>query len=196
MKKRILTAVLLLVCMVFSTLLATSCGGSSELDDFETAIENTAPTKISGEIALYKEAVTPLKLTYSAVIAEDGTFTVKYSYNKLADASSGSASDLDVSVEGTVTYDGTKYSDSSIAGKIVASATQLDLGAYMEYSLSDDGMVLSATVAAEDTEDVFGVDYAADVRFVLTQVEEKIVSLVLEYTLESGELVKAECFYK
>lgn len=197
MKKKILAAVLLVVCMVFNAFLVTSCGDKETVgvDVFETAIENTAPTNISGKITLYTGSAT-LELTYTSVIAEDGTFTVNYSYNKLADASSGSASDLDIPVGGTVTYDGTKYSDSSIAGKIVAAATQLDLGADMECSVSSDGRVLSATVLAEDTEDVFGVDYAADVRFVLTQADEKIVSLNLEYTLASGELVKAECSYK
>lgn len=197
MKKKILAAVLLVVCMVFNAFLVTSCGDKETVgvDVFETAIENTAPTNISGKITLYTGSAT-LELAYTSVIADDGTFTVNYSYNKLADASSGAASDLDIPVEGTVTYDGTKYSDSSIAGKIVAAATQLDLGADMEYSVSSDGRVLSATVLAEDTEDVFGVDYAADVRFVLTQADERIVSLNLEYTLASGELVKAECSYK
>ena len=195
MKKRILTAVLLLICMVFSTLVVTSCGGGSDMDAFESAIENTAPTKIEGEIALYT-GTAELKIEYTAEIAEDGTFTVNYSYNKLADASSGTSSDLYVPVTGTVTYDGTKYSDDSIAGKIATAAVMLDLGADMEYSVSSDGNVLTATVAAEDTEDVFGIDYAADVSFTLAQADEKIVSLALEYTLETGEVVKAECYYK
>ncbi len=196
MKKRLLTAVLLLVCMVFNVFLATSCGGgASELDAFETAIENTAPTNVDGKITLYTGSAT-LELEFSSVIAEDGTFTSNYRFSNLNDISSGGANDLQSNVEGTVTYDGTKYSDDSIAGKITAAATQLDIGASMEYNVNSDGKILTATVAAEDTEDVFGTDYATDVRFVLTQADEKIISLVLEYTLQSGELVKAECFYK
>ena len=197
MKKRILTTVLLLVCMVLNVFLATSCGGgSSELEAFETALTNTAPTNVFGEVKLSTGSAT-LKIAYSATIAEDGTFTVNYSYNKLNDISSGAADEVYTTVEGTVTYDGSAYSDSSLAAKISADAvaTALDLGADMEYTLSSDGKVLSALVAAEDTEAVFGIDYAAGVRFVLTQANEKIVSLALVYTLETGEVVEAFCNY-
>ena len=197
MKKRILTAVLLLVCMVLNVFLATSCGGgSSELDAFEEAIENTAPANVSGEIKL-TAAVATLTISYSATIAADGTFTVNYSYNKLNDVSTGASDEVYTTVEGTVTYDGSSYSDSSLAAKITADAvaTALDLGADMEYTVSSDGKVLSALVAAEDTEDAFGINYEADVRFVLTQANEKIVSLALVYTLETGEVVEASCNY-
>ena len=197
MKKRILTTVLLLVCMVLNVFLATSCGGGeSELAAFENALENTAPTSVNGEVTLSTGSAT-LKIAYAAVIEEDGTFTVMYGYNKLNDVSSGAADEVYTFVEGTVTYDGTSYSDSSLAAKISADAvaTAIDLGADMEYTLSSDGKVLSALVAAEATEDAFGIDYAADVRFVLTQANEKIVSLALVYTLETGEVVEASCNY-
>lgn len=196
MKKRIFTTVLLVVCMVLTTLLATSCGGgASELDAFEAAIENTTPANIDGKITVYT-AAGALELEYSAVIEDGGKFTVNYEYTNFNDIATGNAGALQGANSGTVTYDGSKFSDESIAGKIAATAIKLDLGADMEYSVSSDGKVLSATVAAENTEDVFGIAYSADVRFVLSQSGEKILSLVLEYTLESGELVKAECSYK
>lgn len=198
MKKRFLTAVLLLVCMVLNVFLVTSCGGGdSEFDAFETAIEETNPTNVNGQVKLSTGTAT-LTIAYSAVIAEDGTFTVNYSYNKLNDISSGSASDVYTTVEGTVTYDGTKYSDNTLAAKLPANAvaTTLDVTADMEYKISSDGKVLSATVAAEDTEDVFGIDYGTDVKFTLTQANEKILSLALVYTLETGEVVEAVCNYQ
>lgn len=197
MKKRILTTVLLVVCMAFSMLVATSCGeGGSELDAFVTALENTSPSNVSGKVELYTGTAS-MEYDYSAVVEADGKFTLTYSYKKLNDIASGAEDELYTTVENTVTYDGSKYSDDSIPAKLTANAvaTELDLGADMEYSVSKDGKVLSATVAAEDTESVFGIDYAADVRFVLVQADGKIVSLALEYTLATGEVVKASCSY-
>lgn len=194
MKKKILTAVLLVACMVFSVVLVTSCGGGdSDTDVFETAIENTSPEKITGNVSFYIAGVPCLEFDYTSTISADGKFTVEYEHTSFNDISSGGANDVQKVEKGTVTSDNL---NDNITGIVTATALELDLGGDMEYAISSDGKLLSATVLAEDTEDVFGIDYAADVYFTLTQSNEKIVSMTLEYTLEGGEVVKAVCHYQ
>ena len=190
MKKKILTAVLLVVCMVFSMVLV-SCGDDepSAIDVFETAIENTNPEKIDGSV-IFSTVEGPLELKFSAVIAADGKFTVDYEYTRF-NGIEGAANEYLDETKGTVTSE-----DEGILSNVTAAALALDLGADMEYTVSSDGAVLTATVLAEDTEDVFGVDYGTDVVFTLSQNNNKIVSMTIQYTLESGENVVAKCSFK
>ena len=194
-KKRIITAILL-VCMVFSACFLVSCGGDGNLEAFSNAISATKPSKVEGTVTMYTE-FGPLTATYTADIAEDNSFVVNYAYDKFNDTATGGAADVTSRVEGTVTYKDGAYSDTSLAAKIPADAVaaKVKLSDKMEYTVSEDGNVLAATVKAADTKSVLGVEYAADVTMVITKANDQIVSLSLTYTLTEGKVVVL-CSYK
>ncbi len=194
-KKRIITAILL-VCMLFSACLLVSCGGDEKSEDFTAAISATKPSKVEGTIKMYTE-YGPLTATYTADIAEDNSFVLNYAYDKINDIATGDAGDVTDKIEGTVTYKDGTYSDTSLAAKVPADAVaaEINLGEDIDYTLSEDGNVLVATIKAADTKSVLGVEYAADVTMVLTKANDKIVSLSLTYTLTEGK-VEVVCSYK
>ena len=189
MKKNIIISAILVVCMLIGTLALTACGAVG-LEDFSTAISDTKPTAVTGTVTMHTE-FGPLTATYTAAIAEDGSFELNYVYEEFASIGDGSADNVTSQQTGTVTYKDGTYSDTSIKAKIPANATATKLNLdtdKMNYIVSEDGNVLSATVKAADTKTVFGVAYGADVKFTLTNSEGKIVSLSLNYTLEEGKV--------
>ena len=194
-KKRIISAILL-VCIALSSCLLVSCGGDEKLEAFSKAISATKPSKVEGTITMYTE-FGPLVATYTADIAEDNSFVLNYAYDKFNDATTGGEGDVTSKVEGTVTYKDGAYSDSSLAAKIPtdAVAAKVKLSDKMDYTVSEDGNVLAATIKAANTKSVLGVEYAADVTMVLTKANGKIVSLTLTYTLTEGK-VEVVCYYK
>ena len=196
-KKKIITAFILLVYMVLGTFFLASCGGDPALESFAKAISETKPATVEGAMDMYTE-FGPLNVTYTASIASDGSFVLKYEYDKFNDIATGGSADVTSTIKGEVTYKDGAYSDTALAAKIPAEATavKVDLDEdKMTYTVSEDGNVLAATVKAADTKDVLGVEYAADVNLVLTKAEDKIVSLSLTYTLTEGK-VEVVCNYK
>ena len=189
MKKNIIISAILVVYMLIGTLAFTACGDAG-VEDFTAAISATEPTAVSGTVTMHTE-FGPLTATYTATIAEDGSFELTYVYEEFASIGEGSADTVISEKTGTVTYKDGTYSDTSIAAKIPADATATKLKLNtdkMKYTVSEDGNVLSATVKASNTKSVFGVAYDADVVFTLTKSEGKIVSLSLTYTLEQGKV--------
>ncbi|MBE6644270.1 MAG: hypothetical protein E7612_02685 [Ruminococcaceae bacterium] len=188
MKKNIIISAILVVYMLIGTFAFTACGNES-VEEFTAAISATQPTNVAGTVTMHTE-FGPLTATYTAAIAEDGSFELNYAYEEFASIGAGSADSVIAEKTGTVTYKDGTYSDTSIAAKIPAdaAATKIKLNDKMNYTVSEDGNVLSATVKASNTKSVFGVAYDADVTFTLTKEEGKIVSLSLVYTLEAGKV--------
>ena len=197
-KNRIIVAAVLLVYTLLGVFFLAACkDGDSGLGAFSKAISATSPSSVEGSVKMYTE-YGPLTASYVATIADDGSFTLNYEYDKLNGLDAGGAGDVTSKVSGTVTYKNGVYSDSSLAAKIPAEAASVKMklsGGKMKYTVSGNGNVLEATVKAEDTKAVLGVEYAADVSIVLTKSADKIVSLSLTYTLDAGK-VEVICNYK
>jgi hypothetical protein len=192
-----IVALLLLLCISVGL---CACGGDANegLKTFSDAITATAPTQVEGSVEV-ATLFGPLTATFTATIAEDGSFTLNYAYDKFNDLATGGAGDVTSKQEGTVTYSNGTYSDTSLASKIPAEATAIKVkldADKMTYVISNDGNLLTATVKAADTEAVLGVAYEGDVSLVLTQNEGKIVSVMLSYTIENAGNVKVVCNYK
>ena len=192
-----IVALLLLLCISVGF---CACGGddsSAALKDFSKAIAATAPTAVEGSVEV-TTVYGPLTATFTAAIAEDGSFTLNYAYDEFNDLATGEAGDVMTKKEGTVTYKDGAYSDTSLASKIPADATALKVNLdakKITYTISTDGHVLTATVKAADTESVLGVAYDGDVSLVLTKNDGKIVSVMLSYTIENAGNVKVVCNY-
>lgn len=195
--KKLLIILLALTC-AFAMF---SCAEKSDVSvkDFTAAADATSPKSVSVNVTAELPLGT-LTASYNTEFAEDGSFTVAYSYDKFNSLGEGDSDSVTSTVSGTVSCDknGT-YSDAAIASKIpeTAKAVKFNLDTKkMTAKISADGNVLTATVTADNTEYVLGYNYGADVTFVMAKAEGKIISLVLTYTSETTGTVTVICNYK
>ena len=182
--KKILVVLLALTC-AFAMF---SCGNSASVKDFNKAIENTNPTAIEVDITS-DTAFGALKASFVTTYAEDGSFTVEGFYEKFNAITEGNAEDLISAVNVNITCDKDgKYSDggSFTGSNPVATGAVLNLNKKIDADVSADGNVLTATVKAENTEAVLGIEYAADVELVITVNDGKVVSYTMKYATDYG----------
>jgi hypothetical protein len=126
---------------------------------------------------------------------EDGSFTIDYVYEKFNDI--GEGDDLKSEVTGKVTCDKNgNYSDGgSLTGKVaLAEGAKINL-AKVKATISADGNSLTATVKAEDTKAVLGVELPSDAELVIIKSADAIVSYSIKYSNASGD-VTVSCEYK
>lgn len=182
--KKILAIVVALAC-VFGMM---SCGGSSPVAAFKTAINETNPTSVKIETKL-ETTLGDFVGEFNATYADDGSATITYSYEKPNDPTAAGVTELKSTVTGTVelSADGT-YSDGGTLVGTVAGAggykLNLDEGKMKNVEVS--GNVLTATVEAANTKSVLGVSIEFDVEMTLTKGDSGIVSLALTYTTAEG----------
>ena len=182
--KKLLIVLLALTC-AFTMF---SCGTSASLKDFEEAINNTNPTAIDVQITS-DTAFGSLAASFKTAFAEDGSFVIDGSYEKFNTTTEGKAEDVKSVIPVKITCDKSgNYSDGGAfsGSNPAATGKKLVLSKKMRASISNDGNVLTATVKADKTEDVFGIAYATDVTLVVTKNEGKIVSYTMEYATDYG----------
>lgn len=194
--KKIISVVLAVACLC----LLISCGATR---GFQKAIEDTNPTKISVTTTVTSPTGLILNGQYDATYAEDGSATVKYDYEIAKGLSETEANNgpLKERKSGTVTLnaDGTFTDNGAVTGsaaEAVVSEIEIDLGNIeSEVTESEDGNTISATVAAANTEAVFGVAYDHDVTITLTKGEDVIETITISYVDLSGNTVVVTCMY-
>lgn len=190
--KKIIT-ILLLALLTFSF---ASCGEGEgpSVDGFVAAVNNANPEAI--EITIKSAtALGELSGTYTVTYNEDGSFTIDYVYEKFNDI--GEGDDLKSEVTGKVTCDKNgNYSDGgSLTGKVaLAEGAKINL-AKVKATISADGNSLTATVKAEDTKAVLGVELPSDAELVIIKSGDAIVSYSIKYSNASGD-VTVSCEYK
>jgi hypothetical protein len=190
--KKIIT-ILLLALLTFSF---ASCGEGDgpSVDGFVAAVNNANPEAI--EITIKSAtALGELSGTYTVTYNEDGSFTIDYVYEKFNDI--GEGDDLKSEVTGKVTCDKNgNYSDGgSLTGKVaLAEGAKINL-AKGKATISADGNSLTATVKAEDTKAVLGVELPSDAELVIIKSGDAIVSYSIKYSNASGD-VTVSCEYK
>lgn len=190
--KKIIT-ILLLALLTFSF---ASCGEGDgpSVDGFVAAVNNANPEAI--EITIKSAtALGELSGTYTVTYNEDGSFTIDYVYEKFNDI--GEGDDLKSEVTGKVTCDKNgNYSDGgSLTGKVaLAEGAKINL-AKVKATISADGNSLTATVKAEDTKAVLGVELPSDAELVIIKSGDAIVSYSIKYSNASGD-VTVSCEYK
>ena len=166
------------------------------IDDFVAAVAVSDPTSASITNSVTSDLLgLTLNGTYDVTYNEDGSATVAYSYDQLAEIDENTTADeLLYVVEGTATIaaDGTVAGD--VSGEVSAVAgVKLNLDkTKMTYSVS--AGVLSATVKAADTEAVLGVAIATDVTMTVSIANGTVsaVTLAFETTVGAAEIV---CVY-
>ncbi len=182
--KKLLIVLLALTC----AFVMFSCGNSASLDDFEKAADSTSPTVVEVEITS-DTAFGPLSASFKTTYAEDGSFVIEGSYERFNATTEAGAADVKSAVPVKITCDKDgNYSDGGAfsGSNPAASGVKLKFNKKMNASISEDGNVLTATVKAEKTEDVFGIAYASDVLLVINKNDGKIISYTMEYATDYG----------
>ena len=188
--------ILLAALLTFSFI---SCGEEAKapsIDGFVAAVKKTNPKEVL--ISIKSEtALGELNGTYKTVYAEDGSFTIEYSYEKFNEIGEGAEDELTSTVTGTVTCDKNgNYSD----GGALTGTTTLVTGAKINLAkakatVSMDGNSLTAKIKAADTKAVLGVELPSDAELVMAKSGDVIVSYTIKYQNASGEVV-ISCEYK
>ena len=180
---------LLLVCLI--AFAAVSCDeeptAPSEFEVFEKAISQTLASNVRVETKMTIGGEV-LESWVETVFHPDGSADITYYIDKIDTDFDGSNADSNEAVTVTLNKDGT-YSDGGAfvgqLGENVASV-KLNLDAAKLDGKTIEGGVLSASVKAENTAQVFGREIGADVNFVLTVSENRVISLSMNYTTELG----------
>ncbi|MBR2650318.1 MAG: hypothetical protein IKD45_01525 [Clostridia bacterium] len=197
--KRIIAVILMLAC--FACL--TACknnetpdngngGNTATVETFTTAMANTKPT---GAIitATVSTSLGDLTSRFNIVYAEDGSAVITYSYEKFNGIDEGAADEVKTTYEGTVTRaaDGTYSSDdasvpdlSAVNAGVALDLSKLDAS---KVTINEKGDVLTATVAAADTDDVFGTAFSMDMTLKISIADGQVELVNIDY--EGGSIV-------
>lgn len=180
MKKILVIALAFIMAFTFVAC-ANEETGSSKFESFEEAAYSTPSSEITVSTKLVS-ALGELNSQIQTRFNPDGSAVIDY-YIERFDEDFTSDSVIS-SKSGTVTYADGKYSDGGELVGEVSAVTEINLSFAedkMEYSINGD--VLTATVKAENTKAVLGIEIAADVTLVVTKNATKIVSATMNYTI-------------
>ncbi len=192
--KKIVALLLALVC----AFALVSCGGPenppdegtdyTNLNPFKTAITASAPATAVITVELENTiSDEPLTGTFSVTYGAEST-QVEYEYEQFVEINANAPTESDrETVTGTATIDKNGNVTGGDINATVTAATLLNYnldGTKMTYTV--EAGVLSATIAAANTESVLGVNIGADVTFTLTVANGKIVSVTLNYQASTG----------
>ena len=192
--KKIVSVILIIACacMLFA------CGANAK--DFQKLFDTTSPAKVIVSIKTVTAGLGELNASYAVTYNEDGSATVKYTYekwNSIPTDGSALPTEAKSSYSGTVTKnaDGS-YSDADFAGGAEVAALSLNLEAISsDYSVSTDGSTLTATVIKGNTEAVFGAAFNYDVKLTVVKGVSAIEAISLEY-VDGSNTVYIDCTYE
>ena len=162
----------------------------------QAKIDASMPETATVTVTL-KSALETLESEYNVTYNQDGTATVVYTYEKLNEI--GEADDYKTCGEGTVTI----AADGKIVGAIegtealTAVTFDINLDPSKLASVTVKGNMLSATVKAENTAAVLGVDVGVDVNVVVSVSSLGVASVVISYNTATGpvEIVATYTYY-
>ena len=194
--KKILSLILVITCfglLMSCDMLSSITGGGNDgakgIDAFVTAIENTNPKNIIVDIEV-ETSLGELTSKYTVNYNDDGSAVITYTTEKFNAIGEGAEDELKSTVTGTVTKnaDGTFTGDTNgvdVSG--VTAGFKLDVKKMKDTAtINENNTVLTATVAAADTEAVLGTAYDKDVTVVIA-IENGVVELI-DLTFEGGSV--------
>ena len=160
--------------------------GSATIGDFNNAISATTPTSVTIKTTYENTApAVTLNGEYNVTYNADGTATVAYKYDKLnsigaADMTEEKVGAVNILANGTTTGD----LDATVTAAAI-SKINLD-EKKMTYSISMGA--LDATVKADDTKAIFGIDLGSDARLIMRITGDgKIGSYSINYSTPAGK---------
>ncbi len=184
--KKIL-ALLLICIMAFAVVSCDEPEPSTEFSVFEKAIDQTPAAKVKVLTKITTE-IGVLNSTVETVFNPDGSANISYTVEKFNSDFTSPETVITKSGVVTLNKDG-NYSDGGefqgALGENIASVN-LNLEASKLESYSIEGGILTATVKAENTAAVLGAAIGADVSLMLTTSNNRVISIVINYTTELG----------
>ena len=180
------TAFALTACSLFGDKTTGTTDGSATIEDYNTAISNTTPTVVN-VTTTYENTAPEAVLVGNYVVTYnvDGTATIAYSFDRLAPIGS---SEMMEKVEGTAELLANGSVSSADISETVAAAAVAKFNLdekKMSYNISMG--VLEATVAAENTASVFGVDLGSEAKLLMRITNDgKIGSYSISYSTSAG----------
>ena len=173
--KKILSILLLLSCVVCvcSCQLLDSITGKEDkvsLETFTTAISASNSSNVVVDVVT-KTAIGDLKAQYSVCYNADGSATINYSYEKFNEIGEGNSDETVSKVEGVMYRDESgNYSESTgVDTSKVTAAAAINLDAVKDsVVINAAGDVLTVSVPAAKTAEVFGADFGEEVKLTLT----------------------------
>ena len=180
---------LLMSCDMISSITGGGNDGAKGIDAFVEAVENTDPKNITVDIEV-ETALGDLTSKYTVNYKEDGSAVINYTVEKFNAIGEGAEDELKSTVTGTVTKnaDGTFTGDTNgadVSG--VTAGFKLDVNKLKDTAtINENATVLTATVAAADTEAVLGSAFDKDVTIVIA-IADGAVELI-DLTFEGGSI--------
>ena len=165
---------------------------------FQAKIDASMPETAIVTVTL-KSALETLESEYNVTYNQDGTATVVYTYEKLNEISDNASGDYKSVGEGTVTIAADGKIVGSLEGAEALQALTFDLN--LDPSKLASGTVsvniLSATVKAENTADVLGVNVGVDANVIVSVGPLGVASVVVSYNTSAGpvEIVSTYTYY-
>ena len=195
--KKILSLILVIACfglLMSCDVLSSITGGKEEggaagIEAFTAAIENTNPKNITVDIVV-ETKLGELTSKYTVNYNDDGSAVITYATEKFNTIGEGAADELKSTVTGTVTKnaDGTFTGDTNgvdVSG--VVAGFKVDVNAMKSYAtINENNTVLTATVAAADTEAVLGSAFEKDVTVVISLADGAVE--LIDLTFEGGSV--------
>jgi hypothetical protein len=161
---------------------------SGDIAAFTEAIANTNPKNVVVD-AVVSTAYGDLKSSITVNYKDDGSAVITYSTEKFNAIGEGAADEIKSTYAGTIVRaaDGTYSGDvNNIDVSGVTAGFKVNVEAMKDYAINEAGDVLTAKVAAADTEAVLGAAYSKDVTVVIS-INEGVVELV-DLTFEGGSV--------
>ena len=172
-------------------------GNTQSVEAIQQAIDESAP-KSSGIDVKYTTEIGTLEGSYDVTYNSDGSATVNYTYelfNKF-DPSNPTQGNKTVYTD-TVTVKANGELDKVINGVAAVEAVSFDIE--LDEDLLDSciisASVLKATVKADNTLDVLGVEIGCDVNITISTGNGRVTSVVMDYTTDDDAHVEIVAVY-
>lgn len=210
--KKILALILVISCVfaLGSCKLVKKITGKDENKDQTPSIDTNALAGIQAKIdasvpetahvtVAFTSSLGKLNSEYNVTYLTDGTATVTYSYEKFNTATAGSPDNFKEVLTGetAVLADGTLTSAPEGIASVEALTFDINLDSSKLYSATVTSGMLTATVKAENTAAVLGVDLGVDADIIITTGSLGVTSVAIHYVSASGpiEIVATYTYY-
>lgn len=198
--KKIISMLLALACALTCAFALASCDEPDDTPteptpvytevakDFITAYGATTATSLATTVKVTLNGTT-LNAAYLYSKATDGSATLAYSYDRvptLDDESTSKTGMLVRDAQGNVTGEG----EAAVFSNFASSGLAVDIDSDKITNYEASGNVLRITVAAADTQAVFGKALGSDAISVITIANGKVDTIALNYTAQDGSVVE------
>ena len=166
-------------------------GNKQTVANIQQIVDDSAP-KSADISVVFDTAIGKLNGSYDVTYNDDGSATVEYSYEMFNTFDENAQQDGPKSVKSgvvTVNADGTVDGDVEGAASVEGVSFDIDLDEKLLKSAKVSASVLTATVEADNTYDVLGVDIYSDVSLTISTGNGRVTSIVISYEAESGPVV-------